>query len=294
LKLGSVDVEILNDGFWRADGGAMFGVVPRPLWERKLPPDERNRVTLALRCLLVRDGATTVLIDTGIGDKLSAKDQDTYGVERPSGLVTELARRGVAPADLDVVVNTHLHFDHAGGNTTKRGDEVVATYPRAEYWIQRREWCDAITPNERTRSTYLPENYRPIEAAGQLRLVDGATQVTPSVRWLAAPGHTAGHTCVLIESGGRSVLFTVDVCPFVAHLERLAWVPAVDVEPLVSMQTKRAIVADALAHDRLLVFDHDPRVVTARLTGSVERWQVEPVQTECRETTRIWPASRTV
>jgi glyoxylase-like metal-dependent hydrolase (beta-lactamase superfamily II) len=280
LKLGSVDVEILNDGFWRSDGGAMFGVVPRTVWERKLPPDEHNRVTLALRCLLIRDGGTMVLVDTGIGHKLSAKDQETYGVNRPSGLVAELASRGVTPADVDVVVNTHLHFDHAGGNTIQRGNAIAPTFPRAEYWIQRREWRDALSPNERTRSTYLPENFRPIEESGQVRLVEGASQVTPSVRWLTAPGHTAGHTCVLVESDGQSVLFTVDVCPFVAHLERIAWVPAVDVEPLRSMETKRALIADALAHDRLIVFDHDPRVVTARLTGSTERWQVEPVTTE--------------
>ncbi len=280
MKVGSVDVEILNDGFWRSDGGAMFGVVPRTMWERKLRPDDRNRVAMALRCLLIRDDGTTILVDTGLGDKLTPKECDMYGVARPTGLLRELAERGIAPDEIDVVVDTHLHLDHAGGNTTRRGDAIVPTYPRAEYWVQRREWRDAANPNERTRSTYLPENLLPIEQSGQLRFIDGPIEVTSSVRWLSAPGHTTAHTCVLVESNGQSLLFTVDVCPFVAHLERIAWIPAVDLDPLRSMETKRAIIADCLAHDRLIVFDHDPRVITARLSGSIERWRVEPVELE--------------
>src|SRR5262249_40959634 len=150
---------------------------------------------------------------------------------------------------------THLHLDHAGGNTIRRGESIVPTFPRAEYWVQQREWLDATHPNERTRSTYVPENVFPIEASGGLRLVDGPIQITPSVSWILAPGHTASHTCVLVEAAGKSMLFTVDVCPFVAHLERVAWIPAVDLEPLVAMETKRSIIADALGNKRLIVFD---------------------------------------
>jgi glyoxylase-like metal-dependent hydrolase (beta-lactamase superfamily II) len=278
--LGDLQVDVLNDGFWRSDGGAMFGVVPRVLWERKLPPDARNRVTMALRCLLIRTAGRTILVDTGIGDKLDARAVETFGVERGDGLLGELARCGVAPERVDVVVDTHLHFDHAGGNTTLRDGRPVPTFPNAEYWVQRSEWEDATHPNERTRTTYLADNLTPIAASGQLRQFDGPVEVAPGVSWLPAPGHTRGHTVVVVQSNGHSLVFPVDVCPFVAHLERLAWVPAVDLEPLVSMATKRRVIADTLAGQRLVVFDHDPQVVTARLAGDPQRWTVEPVTFE--------------
>ena len=275
MKIGAIDLEILNDGYWRSDGGAMFGVVPRVLWERKLPPDDRNRVQMALRCLLIRVGGRTILVDTGVGDKFGPKESEIFAIQRETGLIAELAARGVTPESVDVVVSTHLHFDHAGGNTTRRDGRLVPTFPNAEYWAQRVEWDEATHPNERTRSTYLAENLDPIEQSGQLRLFDGPTEIAPGVDWLLSPGHTRSHTCVRIASGGESALFTVDVCPFVAHLERIPWVPAVDLEPLVSMETKRQIIADVLAHDRLIIFDHDPNVVTARLRGTPDRWTVE-------------------
>jgi len=276
LKIGEIDLQILNDGHWRLDGGAMFGVVPRVLWEKRLPPDDRNRVPMALRCLLIRASGKTIVVDTGVGDKFGPKEAEIYAVERDDGLVGRLASYGVTPEAVDVVVNTHLHFDHAGGNTTRRLGTVVPTFPNAEYWVQRGEWEDATHPNERTRTTYLADNLDPISQSGQLRLFDGSTEIIPGVSWLIAPGHTRAHTCVQIESGDQSAIFTVDVCPFVSQLERIAWVPAVDVEPLVSMETKRHIVADVLAHDRLVIFDHDPNVVAARLVGTPEKWTVKP------------------
>jgi glyoxylase-like metal-dependent hydrolase (beta-lactamase superfamily II) len=279
-QIGDIRVDVLNDGFFRTDGGAMFGVVPKTMWERKLKPDERNRVLMAVRCLLLRFGDRTILIDTGIGDKLQPKDRDLMGIDRPVGLIGELAALGVTPAQIDVVVDTHLHFDHAGGNTCLVGSQAVPTFPRAEYWVQRGEWHDATHPNERTRTTYLRDNLEPIERAGQLRLFDGPAAIAPGVSWLMAPGHTPFHTCVSIEAGGRSILFPVDICPFAAHLERLAWVPGVDLEPLVAMETKRRVIADILARDRLVVFDHDPNIVSARLLGTMERWTVEPATLE--------------
>jgi glyoxylase-like metal-dependent hydrolase (beta-lactamase superfamily II) len=285
-QIGAIRVDVLNDGFFRTDGGAMFGVVPRTMWERKLPPDDRNRVLMAIRCLLLRVGGRAILIDTGIGDKLSPKDRELFGVDRPIGLIGQLEALGVAPDQIDLVVDTHLHFDHAGGNTCLAGGVAVPTFPRAEYWVQRGEWQDATHPNERTRSTYLPDNFAPIERSGQLRLVDGPATIAPGVEWLMAPGHTPFHTCVSIEVADQSILFTVDICPFAAHLERLAWVPGVDLEPLVAMETKRRVIADVLARNRLVVFDHDPRIVSARLAGSVERWTVEPVTLEAPSLTR--------
>ncbi|HUX88094.1 MAG TPA: MBL fold metallo-hydrolase [Chloroflexota bacterium] len=276
MKIGDIDVEILNDGYFHLDGGAMFGVVPRVLWEKKLPPDERNRVKMALRCLLIRHAGKTILIDTGIGDKLDAIEQERFGVERERGLLTELAGYGVSPDKVDIVVDTHLHMDHAGGNTTRHLGALVPTFPNAEYWIQRVEWEEAVKPNERTRATYLPDNLDPLAAAGQVRLIDGSTEIVPGVRWFSTPGHTRGHGSVLLASGEESALYTVDVCPFAAHLERLAWIPGFDVEPLVSLETKRQIVADAVTNNRLVIFDHDPDIIAARLVGTPERWTVEP------------------
>lgn len=277
LKFGDVTVDVLNDGFWRSDGGAMFGVVPRTLWERRLPPDERNRVPMAARALLIRAPGATILVDTGLGDKMGDKEREIFAVERPTGLLGELARRGIQPEDVDLVVNTHLHLDHAGGNTRWQDGKLVPTFPRAEYWAQRREWEDATHPNERTRITYLRENVLPIAESGRLRLFDGEREIASGVRWLLAPGHTPGHTALLFEDGDRSALYPVDVCPFVAHLERLAWVAAVDLEPLVSIETKRRLVNDILANDRLVIFDHDPNVVVGRLAGDAEKWSVNEV-----------------
>ena len=278
MKIGAITVDVLNDGFFRTDGGAMFGVVPKTMWERKLKPDDRNRVLMALRCLLLRVDGRTILIDTGLGDKLRPKDIEVFGIERKVGLLGELAALGVAPEQVDVVVDTHLHFDHAGGNTRLVGGDIAPTFPRAKYWVQRGEWEDAMHPNERTRSTYLRENLEPIRESGQLQLFDGPTEIARGISWVMAPGHTPFHTCVLIECGRESILFTVDVCPFAAHLERLAWVPGVDLEPLVAMETKRRVIADVIAKNRLVIFDHDPQVMSARLAGSVDRWTVVPME----------------
>ena len=275
MKIGAIDLQVLNDGIMHLDGGAMFGVVPRVLWERKLAPDTQNRVKMALRCLLIRHDGKTIVVDTGVGDKLDPKEADRFGIERDRGLVGELAAHGVTPEEVDIVVNTHLHMDHAGGNTTRRQGALAPTFPNAEYWIQRVEWEEATHPNERTRATYLPENLEPIATTGQVRLFDGPTDIVPGIHWLITSGHTRAHTSVLVESDHESALFTVDVCPFVAHLERLAWIPAFDIEPLVSLETKRHVIADILAHDRLVIFDHDPDVAVARLAGSTERWTVK-------------------
>lgn len=280
MRIGAIDLEIINDGYFYLDGGMMFGIVPRTLWERRLPPDDRNRVRLALRTLLIRAGERIIVVDTGVGDKFGVKEREIYRVERNGGQLAGLAEHGIQPADVDLVVNTHLHFDHAGGNTVIQDGQVIPTFPRAEYLAQRDEWDDAIQPNERTRASYLADNLRPVAAAGQLRLIEGETEIAPGVSWVRTPGHTRGHTSILIESEGESALFTADACPFISHLERLAWVAGIDLDPLTSMETKRRLIRDSLATDRLLIFDHDPNVAMARLAGTPERWEVRPVQPE--------------
>lgn len=274
IHLGDARLTLLRDGTSWMDGGGVFGLVPRTLWERFAPPDDQNRVEMALNCLLVEADGQRILVETGMGGKLSERQAGFFRLERDGGLVARLAELDLTPADIDLVVNTHLHGDHAGGNTTLVDGEVVSTFPRATYCVQRREWADASFPNERTRATYLPENFQPI--APQLRLLNGDERLTPSVRCLVTRGHTRAHQSVLIESGGQRALFVGDVTPFTVHLERLAWITAFDTEPLETLEAKRAIVRWALEDDLLLIFDHDPRVPWGRLRERDGKLTVEP------------------
>src|SRR6185503_12901532 len=181
VQIGRFQVEIFSDGIFRLDGGAMFGVVPKVLWEKQKPADELNRVAMDMNCLLIRDGTNVVLVETGAGPKLNEKQKRNFGVDEPPRLLSELARRGVRPDEVTLVINTHLHFDHAGGNTRRSADKVVATFPRASYVFQRLEWLDAISPNERTRGSYLPDDFAPLEETGKLELIDEAVEILPGI-----------------------------------------------------------------------------------------------------------------
>jgi glyoxylase-like metal-dependent hydrolase (beta-lactamase superfamily II) len=218
---------------------------------------------MSLNCLLIHSQGRTILVDTGYGGKLPAKRRDILALERDPGLPAALREVAVGAEDVDIVINTHLHSDHCGGNTTTTAGHLAATYPRAEYWIQRLEWADALFPDERTRGTYLAENLRPIEA--QVRLLSGDTQVTSEVRCMVTRGHTRAHQSVIIESEGQTAIYLADLAPFAVHLERLAWIPAYDVEPLETLETKRRLRRFALERDALLFFEHDPSLVAGRL-----------------------------
>jgi glyoxylase-like metal-dependent hydrolase (beta-lactamase superfamily II) len=258
------------------DGGANYGLVPKVLWERHTPADAQNRIAMALNCLLIRSSGRTILVDTGYGSKLAGKWRQILSLARAPGLPGALAAHGLTPADIDVVINTHLHADHCGGNTTAVDGCLVPTYPRAEYWIQRLEWADAMFPNERTRTTYLAENLRPLEP--QLRLLDGDTRVTSDVWCAVTRGHTRAHQSVVIESGGLTIIYLGDLAPFAVHLERLAWIAANDVEPLETLDTKRRLCRLALEREALLVFEHDPRVTAGYLHQEGDEFTVVPVE----------------
>jgi len=267
LRFGNLTLHLISDGVMRWDGGALFGLVPKVLWEQVVEPDALNCVPMALNCLLIVSQGRHILVDTGLGDKLSDKARDRFGLQRPRGrLVEGLERLGLGVEDVDIVINTHLHSDHSGGNTTYRDGELVPTFPRAEYWVQRVEWAEACHPNERTRATYLLENLRPIEEAGQLRLLDGDAQVTDEVRCVVHPGHTRAYQSVIMASQGRTAIYIADLAPFTVHLERIHWLPAVDVLPLVHLETKRAVRDWALRTGALLIFQNDPCISWGRLT----------------------------
>jgi glyoxylase-like metal-dependent hydrolase (beta-lactamase superfamily II) len=279
MQLGDLALHLVNDGYIWLDGGGCFGLVPKTLWQKVATPDEYNRLRMATRCLHIESEGVRILVNTGLGRKLTDKQQRKFGLERPDGdLLDSLACLGVAPEEVDIVIATHLHSDHFGGATTWGTDDVaVPAFSRAEYWVQRREWADARYPNERTRGTYLPENLLPLEASGQLRLLDGDTIVTSQVRTLVTPGHTRSHQCVVLESRGQLGIYLSDLAPFAVNLERLAWIPAFDVLPLETLETKRRIRDWALARDALLIFEHDPEVALARLRYKDGKYQVEPV-----------------
>ena len=274
---GNLEYFIISDGVYWTDGGGAFGLVPRVLWEERLPPDELNRIPLALNSLLVRSQGKTILVDTGYGRKLSDKAYQIAGLDRPNGdLLAGLERLEVSPADIDIVVNTHLHADHCGGNTLFQSQKLVPAFPNAQYLIQRLEWADAVLPNERTRATYLPENFVPLQESGQVILLNGNTRLTDHVRTAITRGHTRAHQVVILEAQGQTILFMADMATLHYHFERLAWVTGYDVEPLESIETKRSWQQWALERDALLVFQHDTQVPTGKLRPDGKHLRVEP------------------
>lgn len=280
-KLNNLEFHLVSDGVAGVDGGSTFGMVPRPIWAELCPPDAQNRVPFGLVSLLIRSEGKTILVDTGYGTKLDEKAQRRAGLDRPQGdLTAGLARLGVTVEEIDIVLNTHLHGDHCGGNTIRQGDRVVATYPNAQYMVQRLEWADAIAPNERTRATYFPENYRPMEESGQLKLLNGNTRITSEVRTAVTRGHTRAHQVVILESGRETALFTADMASLHYHLERLAWVPAYDLEPMESIETKRYWQQWALERNALIIFQHDTEIPVGRLRPDGVNFKVEPVTIE--------------
>ncbi len=257
FTLGDVELISLCDGFIRLDGGSMFGTVPKPLWEKKAPSDARNRITLAMRPLIVR-GARTMIIDAGLGDKENAKFQDIYGVERARNLDHTLAEAGLAVDDIDIVLASHLHFDHAGGFTRRDASgRLRPRFPRAQYIVRRGEWDDATHPHERNRASYLPDNYVPLAEAGVLQLVDDDATIMPGVRVRRTGGHTMHHQMVLIESGGKTAAFVADMMPTTAHLPE-AWIMGYDLYPMDTLAAKKAFVPRAVAEEILVFFEHDP------------------------------------
>lgn len=256
MRVGRYEVEIFSDGTFKLDGGSMFGVVPKVLWERSKPADERNRVEMDMNCLLIRDADHVVVVETGAGPKLSERQRQIFGIDRPPALLDELARRGVRPEDVTLVINTHLHFDHSGGNTFLRDGVPVATFPRASYVFQRLEWEDAMSPNERTRASYLADDYAPLEATGKLELVDDSVELLKGLRLDRIQGHTRGTQTVRVSDGRETLFFSSDFMPDRHHLP-LPWIPAFDLFPLETLEAKRGIIRRAIDERWTVGFTHD-------------------------------------
>lgn len=280
MQFGNVTFHLVSDGTYWEDGGGLFGLVPKALWSQVATPDERNRLQFEMRCLLIESDGEHVLVDTGYGDKMPDKERAFISLEGQRRLLGDLARLAIEPAKVDIVICTHLHADHCGGNTRfAENGELVPTFPHAAYCVQRLELADATYPNERTRATYLKENFYPLEQAGQLRMLDGNTRISDEVRVIVTPGHTRAHQCVVIESAGQTAIFLGDLASWPIHMERLAWVPAYDVEPLVSIETKRNLARWAIEKHALLIFEHHPDIRAGYLhtTERPDRFRLEPV-----------------
>ncbi len=283
MNLGNIKLHIISDGTYWEDGGGFFGLVPKVLWQEIIAPDEQNRLLFELRCLLIETREQRVLVDTGFGDKLSEKQRGFIGLEGERRLLASLEELGIGPLDVDLVINTHLHGDHCGGNTRfDESGELAATFPWATYCVQRLELADATFPNERTRGTYRAENFQPLERSGQLRVLWGNTRLTDEIRVVVTPGHTRAHQCVVVESQGQSAIFLGDLASWPINMERLAWVPAYDVEPMVSIETKRNLAHWAIEKRALLIFEHHPEIVAGYLhpTERPDRFRLEPLEIE--------------
>jgi glyoxylase-like metal-dependent hydrolase (beta-lactamase superfamily II) len=266
MLLGDYRVEIVPDTEFRLDGGAMFGVVPRALWSKVCPPDDRNRIRMNMNCLFIETESERILIETGIGDKWTPKHEAMYGITREWSLSERLrALTGIGAEEITIVVNTHLHFDHAGGNTMLDGaGRVVPTFPNARYFISRGEYEHAEAPHERDRASYMPENWRPLQEAGQLELKEVDYEVVPGLRMETVAGHSRTMQCMRLERGGRTLFSFADLVPMRAHVP-LAWIMGYDLYPVETLEAKKHLLPQAAREEWLCFFYHDPDVPLCRV-----------------------------
>jgi len=277
LRLGEFDIWGLREGDFYLDGGAMFGVVPKTLWEKKCPADAANRIRLSLNSILIKTPAALVLVETGIGTKMEQKFSGIYCIQVEPGLLASLSGKGFKPEDVDFVINTHLHFDHCGGNTFR--DEkgaVVPTFPRARYIIQKGEWEAAIKPNEREKSSYLAENFLPLREYGLLELVDGNTLIVGGVEVVLAPGHTARHQGVKVQSQGKTLFYLGDMVPTASHIG-LPYIMSYDLYPLDTLKSRKSFYQQAIAEDWILAFVHDPVHYFGKVKKTNKKYEFQPL-----------------
>lgn len=254
--VGDFELTVVSDGTYFLDAGAFFGVVPKTMWSKKAAPDELNRLDAGLNSLLIRTGSQNILVETGIGNKMPEKLVQIY--KQPAQLLDNLHAVGVAPEDIDIVINTHLHFDHCGWNTVRRGDGFVATFPKAKYYAQRGEWEHGRLQLERDAISYMSPNYDPLLESGRMELIEGDREIVPGVSVKVFPGHTANMQAVIVAGGGKTACYISDLIPTSWHLD-LTWVMAFDLFPLDTIQSKKKYYERALAEKWLTVFTHDDK-----------------------------------
>jgi methylmalonyl-CoA epimerase len=300
---GDLQLTLLHDGPFKLDGGAMFGVVPRVMWERKTLPDDRNRIQLAMRPLLVEADWGRMLVDCGAGDKMSEKEQEIYGLDRSRALGSALAEAGLSFESIDIVLATHLHFDHFGGSTKYAGEKggpegpplrqddnasavrragpsrppaIVPAFPRARYAIRAAEWEDATHPHERNRASYLQHDFVPLNDAGVVDFYDGDQAIRPGVRVVRTGGHTGQHQIVFVESAGKTAVFVADLIPTIAHIQD-PWIMGYDLFPVETLLFKKRFIRDAIDREYLILFEHDPHVAAGYIRERDGKRYVEKI-----------------
>ncbi|NLW51438.1 MAG: MBL fold metallo-hydrolase [Candidatus Brocadiaceae bacterium] len=279
MNVGNMEVLPIECGGFRLDGGSMFGVVPKGQWERHAPADEDNRIAIALRAMLVRAGPDVILVDTGIGEDLPHKMRDTYAVDHEdSSLARSLKEAGLGLADITHVILTHLHFDHAGGATRiAPSGRMAPTFPNATYYVQRRQYDWAVAPEDYDGASYLPENFASLKEKGCLELLDGEAEIAAGVTVVPVHGHTPGQQLVEVSAKGESLLYCADLIPTTAHVH-VPWIMSYDLEPLVTVREKRALLEVASAGGWTLFYEHDPRVVASAVAKTAKGYRIaEPI-----------------
>jgi glyoxylase-like metal-dependent hydrolase (beta-lactamase superfamily II) len=258
MKIGNYDITPLETGTFALDGGAMFGIVPYVFWSKTNPPDDRRRIDLAARCLLIRGNGKTILVDDGNGTKFTDKLKDIYRLDTSThDLISSLSKAGVKPEDITDVILTHLHFDHAGGSTTRTNGKLVPTFPNARYYVQKKHWELSQNPTEKDRGSFMPDDYLPLMNEGVLELVDGEFEIFPGIELVVCNGHTSAQQLPKLTDGKQTLLFCCDLIPTVSHIP-LPYVMAYDVRPLVTIEEKKRILARAYEEKWLLFLEHDP------------------------------------
>ncbi len=273
MQLGDMTIHLIHAGLTQADAGGPFGLVPRALFKPYFEPDDNNFVPMSLNCLYIQTPTQKILVDTGLGNRLDERGRANWGITYPYGTLSDgLARIGVVPSDINLVINTHLHADHCAGNTSfgEDGHTIIPTFPNAEYVVQAREFMDATHPNERTRSTYISSNWDVLRQTGQLRLLYGDTALGDGILGMIASGHTRGHMAIRLESAGQHAAFVCDMASFAVHFEKLAWMTAYDIEPLVTLETKRKWQRWAFDTNAVLIFPHDTKRPMGKLTRNAK------------------------
>jgi len=277
VALGHFEIYGLRDGLFCLDGGAMFGVVPKVLWEKKYPPDRFNRIKFALNSVLINTRHSRVLVDTGIGGDLDLKSTDIYSVEREPGLVPSLQKLGYEADDIDFVVNTHLHFDHCGGNTFRNEKgEFEPTFPKAKYIIQKAEWEYALNPCYRDKPSYHTQNFLPLEKYSLVHFVEGNEEIVEGVEVVVVSGHTSHHQCVKVCSEGKVLFYLGELVPTSAHIG-LSYIMSYDLFPLETLENKKKIYDQAIQEDWIIAFDHDPEHYFGKVKKVDNKYKFEPL-----------------
>lgn len=275
MQIGRYKLTAINSGFLRLDGGAMFGIIPKPLWQKKNPPDDQNRVKLATRCLLLQRENRNILIDTGMGDKWDDKSKKIYCIDQMEvSLDSELMKAGLSKEDITDVILTHLHFDHAGGSTTYINGRLEPAFPNARYYVQKQNYDWAVNPSERDRKSYIPEDFMLLKQFGILDLINGDINFDQEISFIKVNGHTFGQQLIKISDGSTTMLYSCDLFPFISHIH-LPYIMGYDLQPLVTLEEKKKLLAEAADNNWILFFEHDPQYAAASVVKTDKGFEAE-------------------